>query len=207
LLLVLDGCERAALTPMQSDRLHRFAYFANCMAPVYDLPAADGKILKYRRGPFYPDLQWDVDRLWVMGLVERRSVRLVEDTFGWWFSAEYALTRRGVEAVAVVLESPRQQRMYAFVAELAAAYSALGEAARDDAAFVDATYGDPQAKFDSLIDFGEWESTEARNRSVATAEAFDAHAPYAVRLGRRDRLHLYFRYLDRASGRVARRVG
>lgn len=198
LILLLDACERAGLTPITAEHLHRLAYFANCLAPVYQLPAADGKILKYQRGPFYPDLQWDIDRVVVMRLLERRNARLVRDEFGAWFTAEYVLSPLGVAATDVIRQSPRRSREFGFFVELASAYSTLGESARSSAALEDATYSDPAARLNTIIDFGEWEEALERNRSAATAAEFDRYAPPSIRLGRRDRLHLYFQYLERA---------
>lgn len=201
LLLVLNAAERAGITPLDVEQLHRFAYLANCLSPVYDLPSADGKILKYKRGPFYPDLQWDVDRFWAMGLVDRRGAHPVQDEHGWWFAASYVLSKAGFGAVKTVLQSPRQARMSSFLGELAVAYAFLSDAGRSDAALADATYADTRYSNDDLIDFGEWDSAVQANRSVATAEAFDRVVPGHHALSKRDRLHLYLRHLDRLIGR------
>ena len=75
LLILLDGAERAGLTPMSKERFHRLVYLANSLAPIYDLPPPDRKILKYKHGPFYPDVQWDLDRLAVQGLVEILKIK------------------------------------------------------------------------------------------------------------------------------------
>jgi hypothetical protein len=204
-LLLLDAAERAAITPLPSERLHRLAYLANCLAPVYDLPAEDGKILKYRRGPFYPDLQWDIDRVSVMGLVSRENAQVVQDAAGWWFAADYSLTATGVAATCAIMESPRQRRIHDFMMELMAAYSSLPDAERERAALADVTFADPAYKNDVMIDFGEWSSTSERNRSVATALAFDQYAPSTAVLHPRDRLHLYLQFLGRELQSFRRR--
>jgi hypothetical protein len=204
LLLVLGASEHAGISPLPVEQLHRFAYLANCLAPVYDLPAADGKILKYKRGPFYPNLQWDLDRLWASGLVERRGAQAIQDQLGWWFVAEYMLTAAGFSTLGIIRQSPRQFRMAEFLTDLARAYAFLTGVGRADAALADATYADKRYPIDSVIDFGEWNSTETSNRSFATAEAFDQVMPEGRSLSDRDRLSLYLRHLDRL---VARRAG
>ena len=53
LLVLLRAAEAAGLAPLRILRLHAFAYLSNVLAPVWDLRALDGKVLKRRGGPFY----------------------------------------------------------------------------------------------------------------------------------------------------------
>lgn len=200
LLMLLDGAERAGVAPLPTARLHRLAFFANCLAPVYDLPVPNGIVVKDRRGPYYPELQWDVDRLAAQGLVELRGVRHVEGEDGWEFTADYGLTAAGVEVLDRASVSPRTGRARRFLAELGAAFGALGEAGRERADEADATYGDRHAAEGRVIDFAEW---NRRNHSADAAQAFSALAPARAHLTQRDALHLYFRYLDRVLAGAA----
>lgn len=199
LLLLLDGAERAGITPLASVRLHRIAFLANCLSPVYDLAVADGKIMKYTRGPFYPVLQWDIDRMVAQGLVEAPSFGFDIADEGW-FAADYQLASSGVSAAAAVGTISRFHDVRAYLREVASAFASMAEDSREPAAIVDATYGDPFQPNGSLIDFAEWQD---RNFSQRTAVAFDALVQPGVRLGARDRLHLYFRYLSRMVERAA----
>ena len=63
ILTLLDSATEAGLAPIGIIPFHAFAYLANVLAPVWDMPAMDGKILKRLGGPFYPVLQRDLDRL------------------------------------------------------------------------------------------------------------------------------------------------
>lgn len=201
LLMLLDGAERAGVAPLPTAHLHRLAFFANCLAPVYDLPVPNGIVVKdRRRGPYYPELQWDVDRLAAQGLVELRGLRHVEEDDGWGFTADYGLTVKGVEALDRAAASPRTARTRRFLAELGAAFGALGEAGREHADEADATYGDRHAADGRVIDFAEWRE---RNYSADAAQAFSKLAPARAHLTRRDALHLYFRYLDRVLAGAA----
>lgn len=200
LLLLLDSVARAGLRSVEGMRLHRLAFLANCLAAMYDLPAADGKILKYQRGPFYPVFQWDLDRLVAMGLVEVRALRHELDAIGPWFYAEYALSAGALAAVEHLRRAPGLERTHRFLVEIATAYAALPEDHREHAALVDATYADPLKLEGSVIDYAEW---HGRNFSIGTADAFGQYLASGIRLSQREKLHLYFHYLDRAVARVA----
>ena len=66
--------EHAAISPLRTRRLHAFAYLADVLSPVWDMPAFDGKVLKIEGGPHYPDLQREVDRLAILGLINISEV-------------------------------------------------------------------------------------------------------------------------------------
>jgi hypothetical protein len=202
LLMLLDGAERAALTPLPGRRLHHLSFLANCLSPVYAawIPAGQGKVVKYRRGPFYAELQWDLDRMAVQGLALMKSIRHERDDFGWWFFADYGISERGLEAVRHATGSPWAERTQRFLWEVAAAYASLDRAGRSEAAFQDANFSDPTVPDHTVIDFAEWQQ---RNYSARLAEAFSRYTPNNLPLTQRDRLHLYFRYLDRMVARGA----
>jgi hypothetical protein len=199
LLMLLDGAERAGLAPMPGHEIHRMAFLANCLSPIYDIPIIEDEILKYRRGPFYPELQWDLDRLAVCGLAEIGDIRHERDEHGWWFFADYALAAAGIRGIEHALGSPRAKRLHSFLIEIAAAYATLDTDTREVAALEDANYSNPRLVGRALVEYGELR----RNFSVRAANAFDQHVPDGTLLQRRDKLYLYFRYLDRMVDRVA----
>lgn len=199
LLMLLEAADQSGLAPLRVGDVHRLAFFANCLAPVYDMAPIDGEILKYRRGPFYPEVQWDLDRLTVQAFTNIHDVDYKVDEYGVWLWAQYEISEKAVRAVEHAREAPQAGRMYDFLRETAAAYASLQHGAQETAPFKDATFGDPHVLEQSLLDLGR----EASNFSVRTAESFDSLVPGAVRLQPRDRLHLYFRYLDRMVAKVA----
>lgn len=200
LLTLCDSAERAGLAPIRSDILHELAFFADSLAPVYDLPVPDGKILKFKRGPFYPDLQWHIDRLAVSSLLEISNVNRHRDDLGWWVTAHYEITSLGIRLINRATDAlPHLGRNAAFLVEVATAFASLHPAGRRSAALVDANFGNPHAHLESIIDYGEWES---RNYSVATTLFFDEVVPPGIKLRSHERLHLYFRYLDEAAERL-----
>ena len=79
LVMLLDSAEAAGLVPIKILRLHAFAYLSNVLAPVWDMPVLDGKVLKRRSGLFYPALQQDLDRLVGMGVATISGVGHVQD--------------------------------------------------------------------------------------------------------------------------------
>src|SRR5712692_8501575 len=74
---LLEAAERAGITPIPARRLHAYAYLADVLSPVWDLQPFDGKVLKVKHGPHYPDLQRELDRLVVLGLVSASRLRYV----------------------------------------------------------------------------------------------------------------------------------
>src|SRR5260370_89619 len=76
-LQLLEAAERAGITPLPARRLHAYAYLADVLSPVWDLQPFDGKVLKVKHGPHYPDLQKEVERLVVMGLITASRLRYV----------------------------------------------------------------------------------------------------------------------------------
>lgn len=200
-LLLMDAAERADLTPMSSNHFHRMAFLSNTLSPIYDVPVADGEILKYRRGPFYPDLQWDLDRLAMMGKLHLSNLRhVLESDQEPWFYADYAMSRAGVELVAdVVAVSPAAHARHQFYLEVAGAYVGMSAGAQEDAALQDANYRHPDARLNTLIDFAD----VGHNFSVRATQSFQRFAPAGIDLSDRDRLHLYFRYLNRMVERAA----
>ena len=75
LVVLLDASREAGLDPLPTRRLHLIAYLANVLSPVWDMPSVDGTVLKRRGGPFYPDLQADLDRLVGLGVARVEGLR------------------------------------------------------------------------------------------------------------------------------------
>lgn len=186
LLLLVDAAERAGLAPLSSIDIHRFAYFADCLAPVYGLLSPDGVVLQSDTGPRFPDLEWDIERLWVLGFVRRVQAPDVGVRFG--------IAEAGIGEIEHICTSPRSDRTYTFLCSL---LTAIAESPRESAGslvFEDLVFASPNVSVGSLIAYGDPSSL---NASVEAARVFDAvHWP-GVRLQRRDRLMLYIALLRR----------
>ncbi len=196
ILILLNAAAEASLAPISVIPLHAFAYLANVLAPVWNMPALDGRILKRKGGPFYPDLQHDLDRMVGTGMVIVRGVHHVHDSVGKWrvegmYGLNRQLTRTALEYLLGLYD---EGRVAAFARELAFALSALDDSDLERALIEDATYSDPTFSDDNVLDFEEWSQ---RNPSVNAAAYFDHFMPAGTRATAGERLHLYVRHLHR----------
>lgn len=196
ILVLLNAAAEASLVPIRVVPFHAFAYLANVLAPVWDMPALDGKILKRKGGPFYPDLQRDLDRMVGKGMVSVHGVHHVRGPDSRWrvegtYSLNPDLSRKPLK---YLLERADEGRVASFVQELAYALSALRESEFDRALIEDATYCDPSFSDDNVLDFDEWTH---RNPSANAAAYFDRFLPGGTKATPGERLHLYVRHLHR----------
>lgn len=196
MLVLLDAAEDAGLVPLKILRLHSFAYLANVLAPVWDLPALDGKILKRRGGPFYPVLQRDLDRLVGRGIVLISGLDHVRDEDKRWrLEGAYCLNRKFArDALSLLRSYEEEAALTSFVKELAFALSALSDDELDQAVSEDATYSDPLVSFGNIVDFDEWKKM---NYSANAARQFEHLLPLGAQATPGEKLHLYVRHLHR----------
>lgn len=177
-------------------RVHSFAYLANVLAPVWDLPALDGKILKRRGGPYYPVLQRDLDRLVGRGMVLISGLDHVRDEERRWrLEGAYCLNRKFTRDALSILHGYEEEAAFtSFVKELAFALSALSDDELDRAVSEDATYSDPLVSFGNIVDFDEWKKL---NYSANAARQFEHLLPEGSEATPGEKLHLYVRHLHR----------
>lgn len=189
ILLLLDASERSGIAPLSVERLHRLVYLANALAPVYELLVPDGYILKYRRGPFFPAVHYDIGRLVAQGLVRATDSRPIKDDLGYWISANYSLPKAGMRVVDEVfsIETVRPKALY--LREVALAFAGLDVSDRDNAALLDVNY-DSVAE-NTAVSFGDGED----NWSPAASKVLSSPTDLSVR---RLRLSRYLQYLEQA---------
>jgi hypothetical protein len=162
LIGILDASRRSGMTPLGVRPLHAIAYFADALAPVWDLPVIDGQILK-RVSLYYPRLQTDLDGLVGRGVVLVDSVSHVQLLDGSWrpegryqLNSEFA--GRILEAVH---QFPGPSRELLFVQEVVFALCGLGVEAIGRANDGDAMYSDPLVAIGGLIDVDQDEGVNA----------------------------------------------
>jgi hypothetical protein len=196
LLVLLEAAEAAGLAPLKILRLHAFAYLSNVLAPVWDLRALDGKVLKRRGGPFYPALQRDLDRLIGMGLVIISGLGHVRDDENRWrLEGNYQLHHPLADPVLGHLSTfEEERRLVSFVQELAYALAVLSDEDLDRAMSEDATYSDTLVSFGNIVDFDEWRQT---NYSANAARNFENLIPGGAHATPGEMLHMYVRHLRR----------
>ena len=195
LIMLLDASEAAGLAPIKILWLHGFAYFSNVLAPVWDLPALDGAVLKRQGGPFYPALQHDLDRLVGIGLAKISDIdHIVDESNRWRLEGSFCLNREFADPILETLSNFKEERrLREFVLELGYALAALSDDDLNRAVSEDATYSDPLTAVDNVIDFDSWRS---KNYSANAAQEFDRVIPGGYALSG-EKLHLYVRHLQR----------
>jgi hypothetical protein len=160
------------------------------------MPSVDGTVLKRRGGPFYPDLQADLDRLVGSGVVQVQSLRhqrIDDDRYR--LEGSYRLNPALAEPILSYLRGlPGEAEAAKFVRELVLALSALSDEEIDRAVSEDATYANPKVGIDNVIDFGEWMSA---NYSATAAERLGGLVKTGALVGASEKVHLYVRHLRR----------
>lgn len=205
LISILDAAARAGLTPISQTVLHRAAFLSNALASVYGVEIENGLVTRWKRGPFYSELQWDLDRLATAGIARFERIRHLQDDDGFWFEIRYVpgdLMPAYLSAAKAVSSFAKVHR---FHRELLAAMASIPAASQSDLALSDANYANTvDASIDeveTVIDFGQWED---RNFSARTAAAIDDQIAGLPSLDPRTRLHLYIRYLSSSASRERR---
>ena len=195
-LLLVEAAERAGLTPLSADEVHSLAYLADCLAPVYGIPALDGVLLRRESGPLFPDLQWDLDRLWAMGYLELTALNQQVET-GVVRRVGYAATEGGSARAEMLQASPLLDRLFTFFVALTTAVGRLPATVRLDTMSQDLTYTGGRA-VGQLITYGDW---VVGNPSIATTDAFaDAGLVPGMTIHPWERLAMYLALLRQRLG-------
>lgn len=193
---LLDSAREAGLTPIPILRLHTFAYLANVLAPMWNLPSLDGKILKRKGSPFYPLLQQDLDRMVGMGMVYIQDISHVLDRDNKWrlegaVELNYELSSEAIKCISLFRD---ERERLVFLQELAYALTALDDEQIDLATTEDATYSDPVTGVGNVVDFAEWQH---QNFSVNAANTIKVLADNKSQLTPGEVLHLYIRHIEK----------
>lgn len=193
IVAILDGADRLGISPLGLLSLHSIAYFADALAPVWNLPIMDGQVLK-RRQPYYPSLQEDLDRLVGQGVVDVRSVTYTEtDPGSWLLDAQYYLRREFSDPILQVAGSfVHQASELAFVREVVYATSGLGNEGVEKATAVDATYADPLVDIGGMI---EVDPEDSLNLTAGVALRFGQLLGRDADLSTAEMVNLYVRRL------------
>lgn len=200
LLMLLDAADYAVISPIATSRLHALAYLADVLSPIYDLTSFAGRILKRRIGPYFPELQWEVDRLVGFGMVDVTALTsTIEETIAY-IDAEFSLNRKAsAHLLAQVYRQPEFLHLRDFFREVASALGHVPEQELDAATQADVTWESGHAG--TVIDYTEWKS---RNFSQMSAERLEELASEQVGLSGLElspgaKVNLYVHYLRRAA--------
>ena len=201
LVLLLEASRDAGIEPLATRRLHFIAYLVNVLSPVWDLPSVrvsglrkSGSVLKRKEGPFYPQLQRDLDRLVGMGVAHAEELRYERlDAGHFRLEGSYRVdSDRARPILSKVYSFKEEAHLARFIRELVLALSALSDDEIDEAVTEDATYTDPVIGLGNVVDFGEWGS---KNYSAAAAERAGDLVNSGVGASASEKVHLYVRHL------------
>jgi len=202
IVAILDAAQRAGLTPLPLLQLHTIAYFADALAPVWDLRILDAQLLKRRDGPMSPVLQAVVDRLVGRGVVIPSSVRHVPDASGWRLQACYELNSMFAAPILSAANSfELQSKHLAFVREVVYSVSSLGPSGIGDAPTSDASYGSAMVDSGGLVDIEG--GVDEPNETARVALRFGELMEPDISLTDSEMVHLYVRELYKRMTRVA----
>jgi hypothetical protein len=198
LVILLDSADRAGMVPLKLSRLHAFAYLCNVLSPVWDMPSFDGKVLKRKGGPYYPDLQRDLDCLVGLGVALITELGHAKDADNnWRLEGSYALNQKFAAPILRTISSYSEEvRISVFIRELAFALSAIDGPTLDAAVSEDATYADPTITYGNVVDFDEWKKD---NYSADVADYFERITPSGKNTTAAEKIHLYVRHLYRRA--------
>lgn len=182
---------QAGLRPISKKQTHSLVFLANSLATVYADEGVETRVIKHVHGPFYPDAQWDLDRMVGQGLLTISDISFSDDDGKWWLDANYEASDMGERIYAQCRQEPLLGRSYRFLVELVNAFASLARDAQDTAPLFDAIYAAPGHPDWAPIVFETAES----NFSAQTVASFDDLVGPDIRLSPKERLQLYFGYL------------
>lgn len=191
-LLAMEACDRAGLSPIGKTRFHRMIFLSNCLAELYEATPPAKRVLKYKRGPFYPDVQWQLDRLSAMGLIGVEHINIAEDVHGPWMEADYSITDAGISTAHTIRQAPVGQSTGIYIDELVFAFGRLASRRLDQIALNELNYATPGIAEGALITF------EDRNSNLAfrMTNDFERLAPEALKNRFREKVQIYLRYVE-----------
>ena len=196
ILMLMEGLEAAGITPIQSAQLHAIAYLANVLSPIWDMPPHKRAVVHKESGPYFPELQTDVDHLVGKGIVGVSNLKYRKESDGRWrvsglfFLADFDASRSITKSIRRFTD---EEKLHAFYRELAFAFAAIPKEVRGKAVAEDAVY-DVDVGEDVIIDFAQWKQ---ENFSENAARYFDHVMPDGRPATAAQKLHLYAWHLKR----------
>src|SRR4051812_29754444 len=103
--MLLDAADYVVISPLSTSRLHAFAFLSDVLSPIYHLSGITGRIMKRRIGPYFPDLQWELDRLVGLGLVDVSELKPVVEIARAYLDASYSLNRDRTQHILDVVHA------------------------------------------------------------------------------------------------------
>ncbi|MDX8143946.1 hypothetical protein SK854_17640 [Lentzea sp. BCCO 10_0061] len=174
--------------------MHTVAYFADALAPIWNIPVLESRLLKKVDVPSNPEIQADIDSLVGRGVLMPSSVHYLTVSSGRRIDAKYALNPTFSARILAAISSDEQfSRELSFVLEVTLALSGLGISGMNQAVLVDATYSDPLVDFGSVVDLSPEDAQPTR--TVQVSQRFTQLMASERALSDAELTHLYVRHL------------
>ena len=199
-LMLLDAVDYAVLAPIPVQRFHTLAFLSDVLSPIFNLIPMSGKILKRRAFPYFPDLQWEIDRLVGLDLVTPLEVVPVVEESKAYVTFSLALQRARASPVLDIVYSQEEFSILRdYFRELAGALSNIQDTELDAVTKLDVTWDSGHAG--AVIDYAEW---RAQNYSTLGANRIEELAVRAfgnreAQLSPTAKVNLYVKYLKRVA--------
>ncbi len=194
-LLAIDACDRNGLLPISKLRFHRLIFLSNCLAELFQANPPLKRVIKYKRGPFYPDIQWQMDRLTAMGLIKVQNIKILDDGLGPWMKADYGLCPSGIGTVGQIKNTPLGNATAKYIDELVFAFARLDERRLDEIALNELNYVASGVAHGALITFEGVRS----NLAIMKTDEFERMAPEFLTSRLREKAQLYLSYIQVAA--------
>ena len=195
LLILIGASSTAGLTPLSDQLFHRMVFLSNSLANLYETQPPAELVLKQDRGPYYPQAEFELERLVVQGLVGMTGMRWTEGADRQ-MEARFSLSPAGLACVRyLVSTSGWCAGVQSFLNDLSAAVAHVHEGNEVSAADRDLTYSQPGIQDRTVISFRSWEE---RLSQRATEEIANLSPP-GCEPSRQHQLRLYLKYLERLA--------
>lgn len=191
-LTLIAAAEGCGLTPIRSESLHGLFFLSSALAPSYDENPLVGLVMKYRRGPYYPELDWHLTRLSVQRLLSITDYQIKRDRNGYYTRAKYAITKSGAAFVSNLLEIQIWEKRFQYFWDVASGFARLADEQIDAAVEQDDTYDAPGTTYDDVSRFLEPQT----NRTIQRISNLSEALPKGVRHSNQDLLRAYAALLN-----------
>jgi hypothetical protein len=196
MLILLRAGTVAGFAPMRSAMLHRLVFLSNTLAHVYETVPPSEFVLKHKRGPFYPQAQFELERMAAQGLVALTDLHWTAHGQDLQLQVSFSLSEAGRTIVRRWNdESQWCKQVQLFLTDLCVAVASVDDDRELDAADHDLTYAQPWASQYTVIAF----RNPQERLSQRGVEAIADMSPDGLEPNRQHQLRLYLKYLERLA--------
>lgn len=189
-IMLLYSSQLAGIYPLPQNIFHNLAFYLNTLSRVFNIKALDGKILKLKTGPYYPDLQKQLDYLICAGYVKITFDNNHNKKIS--YSINEDLAKDIISQYDIIDETDE----FDFIQNVVFAFSELENDEISASNKIDATYADFSVGYGHVIDFDEWST----NNPTFNVTNFFENSNSSFHLTKTVKIKLYTRQLQHYLG-------